>query len=90
MRPVEPWKWGKYTNSAQAVEIKQPDGTLYWSGQVAIDANGQASKANMRTPLIQTILHLDQLISEARYECGGMVRLTIFSMDRLTQQTILI
>ncbi len=63
----------------QAVEIKQPEGTLYCSGQVAIDANGQASTADMRTQLVQTIQNLEQLIDEAGYECKGIVRLNVFT-----------
>lgn len=78
-RTVDPWKWGEYTNSVQAVEIKQAEGTLYCSGQVAIDADGQASTADMRTQLIQTIQNLEQLVGEAGYECKGIVRLTIFT-----------
>ena len=75
----DPWKWGERTNSVQAVEIKNPEGTLYCSGQVAIDANGQPSSSNMRGQLIQTIQNLEQLISESGYECKGIVRLNIFT-----------
>jgi 2-iminobutanoate/2-iminopropanoate deaminase len=78
-RTVDPWKWGEFTNSVQAVEIKQPEGTLYCSGQVAIDANGQPSSADMRSQLIQTIQNLEQLIGEAGYECSGIVRLNVFT-----------
>jgi len=76
---IDPWKWGERTNSVQAVEIKQAEGTLYCSGQVAIDANGQPSTADMRSQLIQTIQNLEQLISEAGYECHGIVRLNVFT-----------
>jgi len=76
---IDPWKWGERTNSVQAVEIKQAEGTLYCSGQVAIDANGQPSTADMRSQLIQTIQNLEQLISEAGYECQGIVRLNVFT-----------
>ena len=76
---VDPWKWGQYTNSVQAVEIKQPEGTLYCSGQVAIDANGQPSAADMRSQLLQTIQNLEQLIGEAGYECAGIVRLNVYT-----------
>ncbi len=44
-RTIDPWAWSKNTNSAQAVEVKQPTATLYCSGQVAIDANGVPSNA---------------------------------------------
>jgi 2-iminobutanoate/2-iminopropanoate deaminase len=79
----DPWKWGEATNSVQAVEIKQPAGTLYCSGQVAIDANGQPSNGDMRTQLIQTIQNLEQLISESGYECSGIVRLNVFTTSTM-------
>ncbi len=78
-RTVDPWKWGEYTNSVQAVDIKQPESTLYCSGQVAIDAQGQPSAADMRSQLIQTIQNLEQLIGESGYEPKNMVRLSIFT-----------
>lgn len=76
---VDPWKWGEYTNSVQAVDIKQAESTLYCSGQVAIDVNGQPSTADMRSQLIQTIQNLEQLINEAGYEPKNIVRLNIFT-----------
>lgn len=75
----DPWAWGKATNSVQAVEVKQAEGTLYCSGQVALDANGVPSNANMRTQLIQTIKNLEQLIGESGYECSGIVRLNVYT-----------
>ena len=76
---TDPWEWGKYTNSVQAVEIKEPTGTLYCSGQVAIDANGQPVAADMNTQLELTIKNLDHLISEAGYEPGGIVKLNVYT-----------
>lgn len=78
-RTIDPWKWGESTNSVQAVEIKNPAGTLYCSGQVALDENGVPSNGDMRSQLIQTIQNLEQLISEAGYECKGIVRLNVFT-----------
>lgn len=75
----DPWAWGKATNSVQAVEVKQAEGTLYCSGQVALDANGVPSNDDMRTQLIQTIKNLEQLISESGYECSGIVRLNVYT-----------
>jgi len=75
----DPWAWGKNTNSVQAVEVKHPAGTLYCSGQVAIDANGIPSSADMRSQLIQTIANLEQLISESGYECKNIVRLNVYT-----------
>ncbi|MCF2501370.1 RidA family protein [Dyadobacter chenhuakuii] len=76
---TDPWEWGKYTNSVQAVEIKEPTGTLYCSGQVAIDANGQPVAADMNTQLELTIKNLEHLISQAGYEPGGIVRLNVYT-----------
>ncbi|RBL91194.1 RidA family protein [Chitinophaga flava] len=75
----DPWAWGKNTNSVQAVEVKNVAGTLYCSGQVAIDANGIPSGADMRSQLIQTIQNLEELISESGYECKNIVRLNVYT-----------
>jgi 2-iminobutanoate/2-iminopropanoate deaminase len=79
----DPWKWGEGTNSVQAVEIKQSSGTLYCSGQVAIDETGQPSTGDMRSQLIQTIQNLEHLISESGYECSGIVRLNVFTTSTM-------
>lgn len=78
-RSVNPWKWGEYTNSAQAVEVKNVESTLYCSGQVAIDLNGQPSTADMRTQLLLTINNLEELIQSAGYDCTGIVRLNVYT-----------
>lgn len=75
----DPWVWGKNTNSVQAVEVKNVTGTLYCSGQVALDANGIPSNANMRSQLIQTIANLEHLIRESGYDCKNIVRLNVFT-----------
>ncbi len=78
-RTIDPWTWGENTNSAQAVEVKQVEGTLYCSGQVALDSNGIPSSADMRSQLIQTIANLEQLINEADYDCKNIVRLNVYT-----------
>jgi len=75
----DPWTWGKNTNSVQAVEVKNPEGTLYCSGQVALDANGIPSAEDMRSQLIQTIQNLEHLIKASGYECAGIVRLNVYT-----------
>jgi 2-iminobutanoate/2-iminopropanoate deaminase len=75
----DPWAWGKNTNSVQAVEVKNVSGTLYCSGQVAIDANGVPSSADMRSQLILAIANLEQLVNEANYDCKNMVRLNVYT-----------
>ncbi len=78
-KTFDPWAWGKDTNSVQAVEVTQPEGTLYCSGQVALDAHGIPSSADMRSQLIQTIQNLEQLIGESGYACSGIVRLNVYT-----------
>lgn len=56
-------------------------GTLYCSGQVALDENGVPSNAAMRTQLQQTIKNLEQLIQEAGYDCKNIVRLNIYTTN---------
>ncbi|SFT09077.1 RidA family protein [Sphingobacterium wenxiniae] len=78
-RTIDPWKWGEQTNSVQAVEVTNVNGTLYCSGQVAIDANGMPSNADMRSQLVQTIQNLEKLISEAGYEAKNIIRLNVYT-----------
>lgn len=76
---TNPWKWQDQRSYVQAVEVKQVQGTLYVSGQTAIDADGQSSTADMKTQLTEAIKNLEQVISEAGYESKNIVRLNIYT-----------
>ncbi|RBL89476.1 RidA family protein [Chitinophaga flava] len=78
-RIINPWQWQDQRSYVQAVEIKQATATLYCSGQAAVDANGRSSTADMRSQLIEALQNLEQVITEAGYECQGIVRLNIYS-----------
>lgn len=78
-RNINPWEWQDARSYSQAVEVKHAEGTLYCSGQAAIDADGVSSNADMKTQLIQALQNLEQLIGEAGYECKGIVRLNIYT-----------
>ncbi len=78
-RIINPWQWQDARSYVQAVEVKQAESTLYISGQTAISADGQSSAADMKTQLIQAIQNLEQVISEAGYECKNIVRLNIYT-----------
>ena len=78
IRPINPWKWQEERNYVQAVEVQAVKGTLYCSGQTAIDANGQSSAADMATQLTQAIANLEQLITAANYDCKNIVRLNVY------------
>lgn len=78
-RVINPWQWQDKRSYVQAVEVKQAEGTLYVSGQTAINADGQSSTSDMKTQLIQAIQNLEQVISEADYACKNIVRLNIYT-----------
>jgi enamine deaminase RidA (YjgF/YER057c/UK114 family) len=78
-RIINPWQWQDERSYVQAVEVKGVTGTLYVSGQAAVLPDGQSSTADMKTQLLQAIQNLEQVISEAGYECTNIVRLTIYS-----------
>ena len=78
-RVINPWQWQDERSYVQAVEIKQPEGTLYCSGQAAVNADGISSADDMKSQLILALQNLEQVISEAGYECKGIVRLNIYT-----------
>ena len=78
-RIVNPWKWQDARSYAQAVEVKNAEATLYVSGQTAINAEGISSNADMATQLEEAIQNLEQVITEAGFECRNIVRLNIYT-----------
>lgn len=78
-RVINPWKWQDARSYVQAVEVKNVESTLYVSGQTAINDNGESSTADMEAQLIQAIGNLEKVITEAGFECNGIVRLNIYT-----------
>ena len=78
-RIINPWEWQNERSYVQAVEVKNPQGTLYVSGQTAISADGISSNENMESQLNLAIKNLEQVITEAGYECRNIVRLNIYT-----------
>ncbi|KZE83718.1 hypothetical protein AV926_03380 [Myroides marinus] len=76
---INPWQWQFDRNYVQAVEVKNVEGTLYCSGQTAIDAQGVSSTADMKTQLLLAIENVEQVIEKANYSCEGIVRLNIYT-----------
>jgi 2-iminobutanoate/2-iminopropanoate deaminase len=76
---INPWSWQDARNYVQAVEVKDVRGTLYVSGQTAINDEGISSNEDMRSQLIQTIQNLEKVVSKAEYELKNMVRLNIYT-----------
>ena len=78
-RIVNPWKWQNERSYVQAVEVTNTQGTLYISGQTAIDADGKSSTEDMKPQLIKAIENLEKVIEEAGYECRNIVRLNVYT-----------
>jgi enamine deaminase RidA (YjgF/YER057c/UK114 family) len=76
---INPWKWQDERSYVQAIEVKNVTGTLYASGQAAIDADGKSSNADMKTQLSLAIANLEKVITEAGYACENIVRLNIYT-----------
>ena len=81
---INPWKWQDARNYVQAVEVTNVQGTLYVSGQTAIDDNGISSNADMRSQLLQTIENLEKVIRNANYELKNIIRLNIYTTDPIS------
>lgn len=78
-RIINPWQWQDQRSYIQAVEVKNVTGTLYVSGQTAINDEGISSDADMKTQLIDALKNLETVIAQAGYECSGIVRLNIYT-----------
>lgn len=78
-RIINPWQWQNERSYMQAVEVTKSDGTLYVSGQTAIDADGNSSTNVMADQLKEAIQNLERVISEAGYECENIVRLNVYT-----------
>lgn len=78
-RTTNPWKWQEQRSYNQAVEVKNVEGTLYVSGQTAINDDGESSTADMKTQLELAIKNLENVVEGAGYECKNIVRLNIYT-----------
>jgi 2-iminobutanoate/2-iminopropanoate deaminase len=76
---INPWKWQDARNYVQAVEVKNIEGTLYVSGQTAIDDDGNSSSADMKTQIVHAIENLEKVIHSSDYELRNIVRLNIYT-----------
>lgn len=76
---TNPWKWQDERSYVQAVEVKNVQSTLYVSGQTAISAEGISSNEDMESQLVHALKNLEQVITEAGFECKGIVRLNVYT-----------
>lgn len=78
-REFSPWTWQNERSYVQAVEVKNPEGILYCSGQAAIEPNGISSNEGMKSQLQKAISNLEEVITLAGYKCECMVRLKVYT-----------
>lgn len=78
-RIINPWKWQDERSYVQAVEVKNVTSTLYCSGQAAVEADGTASKADMKSQIILALQNLEQVITQAGFEPRNIVRLNVYT-----------
>lgn len=86
-RVINPWKWQDDRQYVQAVEVKNPESTLYLSGQTAIDANGISSTADFTSQLRLSIANMEEVLTHAGYKNSDITRITVYttSFDELGQ-----
>lgn len=79
INPINPWKWQDARSYSQAVEVKHVEGTLYVSGQTAINEGGISSSEDMKTQLIKSLANLEKVVTDAGYSCRNIVKLNIYT-----------
>ncbi len=80
---INPWVWSAARSYSQAIEVRNATGTLYVSGQTAINDQGVSSEADMRTQLVESIANLEQVVLTAGYELKNIVRLNIYTTSTI-------
>lgn len=76
---INPWQWQDNFGYAQAVEVKSNTGTLYCSGQAAMDANGKPIGGNMSEQIKLSLENLQKVIKHANYHPSNIVRLNFYT-----------
>ena len=78
-KTINPWQWQDNFGYAQAVEVKNNQGTLYCSGQAAMDADGKPVGGTMAEQLELSLQNLEQVIEQAGYHPSNIVRLNFYT-----------
>lgn len=80
-RIINPWKWQDQRNYVQAVEVRNAEGTLYISGQTAINDDGISSNAEMKIQITEALENLKKVILQAGFEVKNIVRLNVYTTE---------
>jgi 2-iminobutanoate/2-iminopropanoate deaminase len=78
---INPWKWQDNLGYAQAVEVKNSNGTLYCAGQAAMNGEGQPVAGTMEEQIKLCLANLEQVTLHAGYELKNIVRLNLYTTN---------
>ena len=78
-RIINPWTYQDDFGYVQAIEVKNPQGTLYCAGQAALDKDGKPSSADMRSQLAQSLENLETVIAKSGYRSENIVRINFYT-----------
>lgn len=79
IRTINPWIWQNKLRYAQAIEVKQNEGTLYCAGQAAMTAEGQPSEGTMEEQIALSLANVEEVITQSGYACKNIVRLNVYT-----------
>lgn len=81
-RIIDPWTWQDAYGFHQGHEVINPTRTLYLSGQVSLDADGNpVHVGDMARQLRQAIDNIEAVLAEADMSLADIVRINIFTTD---------
>ncbi|MEJ0104183.1 MAG: RidA family protein [Bacteroidota bacterium] len=76
---INPWQWQYNLGYSQAIEIKHSESTLYCAGQASMNADGVPVAGSMADQIRLSCQNLEEVIDQAGYEPGNIVRLNIYT-----------
>ena len=81
-RSINPWTWQEEYRFDQGQKVIGAGRTLYLSGQVSLDAEGNlVAVGDMAGQIDQCIANVEAVLAEANMSVADIVRLNIFTTD---------
>src|SRR5436190_24292178 len=81
-RIINPWAWQDAFGFVQAVEVQNPQRTLYCAGQTSNDAQGNVMHAgDMRAQITLALDNLETVLAASGFELKDLVRLNMYTTD---------
>ncbi|QFG22963.1 RidA family protein [Actinomadura sp. WMMB 499] len=79
---INPWTWSTDLGYHQGELVSGHTGTLYCSGQTAMDADGKPRHpGDMAAQLALSLDNLEAVLGEARMSLANLVRLNVYTTD---------